>query len=113
MARFIKGISVTLVVKEESGKDPFGHPILTETEKVIENVLVAPVSSEDVEKTLNLTGRKAVYQLAIPKGDENKWEGQEVKFFGRRWRVIGIPAEGIEELMPLDWNKKVQVEVYE
>ena len=77
------------------------------------NVLVAPVSSDDAINQLNLTGRKAVYTLAIPKGDTNVWEGQEVRFFNERWRVVGIPTQGIENLIPLDWNKKVQVERYE
>jgi len=51
--------------------------------------------------------------LAIPKGDTNDWENQEVRFFGERWRVIGMPLQGIDELIPLDWNKKVMVERYE
>lgn len=38
---------------------------------------------------------------------------KEGKFFGADWKVIAIPTEGIEELIPLDWNKKVQVERYE
>ena len=47
---------------------------------------------------LTLTGKKAVYTLAIPKGDTNIWEDQEVIFFNERWRVFGIPLQGIEEL---------------
>ena len=61
---------------------------------------------------MNLTGKKAVYTLAIPKGDTHDWEDKEVKFFGKRWRTFGIPLEGIEQLIPLDWNKKVMVERY-
>lgn len=109
----IKGITVSLISKKETGTDPFGAPIVTETEIPIENVLVSPSSTEDITNQMNLTGRKAVYTLAIPKKDKNTWEGQEVRFFGRRFRVVGIPQEGIEELIPLDWNKKVMVEVYE
>ena len=109
----IKGVPVTLVTKTQSGEDPFGNPIYTETEITVDNVLIAPVSGDDVINQLNLTGRKAVYQLAIPKGDTNIWENQDVRFFGDRWRVFGIPLQGIEALIPLDWNKKVMVERYE
>lgn len=112
MAR-IKGITVTLINKIETGKDPFGAPIFEDVEIPVHNVLVAPVSSDDAVNRLDLTGRKAVYTLAIPKGDANVWENQEVRFFGERWRVFGIPTEGIEELIPLNWNKKVMVEKYE
>lgn len=109
----IKGITVTLINKIETGKDPFGTPIYEDLEVLVENVLVIPTSSDDIVNQLNLTGKKAVYTLAIPKGDTNTWEDQEVRFFDKRWRVFGIPLEGIEELIPLDWNKKVTVERYE
>lgn len=109
----IKGITVTLINQKEIGKDPFGAPIYADEKIYVENVLVAPTLSDDITTQLDLTGRKAVYTLAIPKGDTNTWENQEVRFFGERWRVFGIPLQGIDELIPLDWNKKVMVERYE
>lgn len=109
----IKGIPVVLVSKIKSGTDPFGAPIYADEEIIVDNVLVSPTSSDEVVNQQNLTGRTAVYTLAIPKGDTNTWENQEVRFFGKRWRVFGIPLEGIESMIPLDWNKKVTVERYE
>lgn len=109
----IKGITVTLINKKEVGRDPFGNPIHEDVEIEVDNVLVSPVSTEDIVNTLELTGKKAVYTLAIPKGDTNNWENAEVIFFGKRWRTFGIPIEGVEHLIPLDWNKKVMVERYE
>lgn len=108
----IKGISVTLISKMPNGKDPFGKVRFSDKEIIVENVLVAPSTSDEVTNALNLTGRKSEYTLAIPKGDTNEWENQEVEFFGHRWKVIGIPLEGIDELIPLQWNKKVMVERY-
>lgn len=109
----LKGITVILVSKQKTGEDPFGAPVYGEIEIAVDNVLVAPTSSDDMVNQLNLTGRKAVYTLAIPKGDDNAWENQEVRFFGERWRVFGIPLQGIDDLIPLSWNKKVTVERYE
>ena len=110
----MKGITITLHDRTEAGVDGFNKPNYTETPVEVENVLVAPVSSTELLDTFNLTGRKAVYQLAIPKGDEHDWsEGKKVSFFGEDWRIIAIPTEGIESLIPLSWNKKVQVERYE
>ncbi|MDT2848764.1 hypothetical protein P7H60_06280 [Vagococcus carniphilus] len=109
----IKGIEVTLINKVETGKDSFKNPIFEDKPIVVENVLVAPTSSDDIVKQLDLTGKTAVYTLAIPKGDLNNWQDVEVLFFGQRWRTFGIPLEGIEKLIPLDWNKKVMVERYE
>ena len=109
----IKGIAIILVDKIETGKDPFGNPIFEDDEISIENVLISPTSSDDIVNQMSLTGRKAVYTLAIPKGDTHDWENKEVIFFNQRWRAFGIPLEGIEDLIPLDWNKKVMVERYE
>ena len=109
----IKGTTVTLISKKQVGTDIFDDPIYEDVEIEVENVLVAPTSSEEVLNQQNLTGRTAIYTLAIPKGDTNIWENQEVRFFGERWRVFGIPLQGIDELIPLDWNKKVMVERYE
>ena len=111
MAR-IKGITVILIERQQTGVDPFNAPIYGEVEVPVENVLVVPTSSEDIVNQLNLTGKKAVYTLGIPKGDTHDWMNREVRFFGQRWRVFGFPLEGIDALIPLDWNKKVMVEQY-
>ena len=111
MAR-IKGITVTLINKIETSKDPLGTPIYEDAEIEVGNVLVSPTSTDDIVNQLTLTGKKAVYTLAIPKGDTNIWEDQEVRFFNKRWKVFGAELQGIEELIPLDWNKKVMVERY-
>lgn len=108
----LKGIKITLISKIEDGEDPFGNPIYKDKEIEVDNVLIAPTSSDDIINQLNLTGKKAVYTLAIPKGDTNDWQDKDVLFFGARWKTFGFPLEGIEELIPLDWNKKVMVERY-
>ncbi|WP_434779956.1 hypothetical protein [Enterococcus thailandicus] len=108
----IKGITIILVDKVKTGTDPFGNPIYEDGDIEVENVLVSPTSSDDIVNQMTLTGKKAVYTLGIPKGDTHDWEDKEVKFFGERWRTFGFPTEGIEDLIPLDWNKKVMVERY-
>lgn len=109
----IQGITITLIDQVETGKDSLGNPIVEDKPVKVSNVLVAPASADDITNQLNLTGRKAIYTLAIPKGDTHDWENKPVEFFGQRWKVFGIPLEGIDELIPLDWNKKVMVERYE
>lgn len=109
----IKGIKVTLINKIEVGKDPFNNPIYEDLPIKVDNVLVAPTKTEDIVNQLDLRGKKAVYTLAIPKGDPHNWEDAEVLFFDQKWRTFGFVTEGIEHLIPLDWNKKVMVERYE
>lgn len=109
----LKGITVILVDETEESEDPFGQPVTVKEEIAVDNVLIAPASTDDVTAEMSLTGKKIVYELAIPKGDSHTWTNRQVKFFGQTWRTVGILQEGIESLIPLDWNKKVMVERYE
>ena len=49
------------------------------------------------------------FVLAIPKGDIHNWLDAKVEFFGRIFRTVGFPKEGIEDNIPLVWNKQVSV----
>ena len=106
-------MQITLIDKQVVSVDPFGSPVVKDAEITIDNVIVAPATTEDVTSQMSVTGKKISYTLGIPKGDNNDWENKEVRFFGKRWKTVGIPLEGIEELIPLEWNKKVMVERYE
>ena len=110
------GITVTLYQRTKSkDTDDFGHPVYTETAVEVSNVLVAPAEAggDPIFTETDLKSRKAVYTLALPKGDTHSWENSRVSFFGRMFRVIGMPTEGIEDLIPLSWNRKVTVEAIE
>ena len=109
----IEGITVALIERAQTSSDAYNQPVFSETYTYVDNVLVAPVSGNEAVETYNLEGKRAVYQLAIPKGDTNHWENQIVEFFGKRWKVIGPATQGIDSLIPLSWNKKVTVELYE
>lgn len=110
----MKTVDVILTNTIDTGRrDKTNRPILEEVEILVSGCLYAPVSAEDVVNTLNLTGKKAVYQIAIPKGDKNNWNNAKVQFDGMTFRTIGIPEEGIEANIPLKWNRKIKVEVYE
>ena len=108
----LKGITIKLYEKTETGVDGFGRPIYEEVPVEVENVLVAPATTDDVKNNTNLSGDKAVYTLGIPKGDEHDWVNKTVEFFGMRFKTVGVPLVGIEELIPLSWHKKVTVEYY-
>lgn len=108
----IKGVSVVLIDKVNVGVDPFGFPIYEDKEIVVENVLISPSSSDDIINQQSLYGKKAVYTLAIPKGDTHDWEDKEVRFFDQKFKVFGKVTQGIDSMIPLDWNKKAMVKIY-
>lgn len=106
----IKGIPVVLYEKSNSGLDPFGNPISTETMVIVENVLVSPTSAEDIVNETQIYGKHSVYTLCIPKGDTHNWDDAKVEFFGKTFKVFGDAIEYQEELLPLAWNKQIKVE---
>lgn len=109
----LHGVTITLYERTQSGTDPFNRPVYTESPVEVGNVLIGEPSTQEIVDTLNLTGKKLAYTLAIPKGDAHDWKDRTVEFFGERFRTIGEPTQGIDALIPLDWNKKVKVERYE
>ncbi|WP_418972365.1 hypothetical protein [Allofournierella sp.] len=113
MAALIKGITVTLYERTKTGADAFGAPVYTEIPVQVENVLVTPTAAADVVNDLRLYGKRAEYELCLPKGDAHIWDGCRVDFFGQSWRVFAPPVKYIEAMVPLDWNRKVKVERYE
>ena len=109
----LRGISIILYTKNKVGEDEFGAPVYEELPEVVNDVLVGEPEGSDVTDTLNLTGKRLAYTLAIPKGDTHEWRDRKVEFFGKKFRTFGEPVEGIEGMIPLRWNKKVKVERYE
>lgn len=108
----IHGITVRLYVKTQTGTDDFGAPVFEETPKEVCNVLVGEPTSEDIVNSLQLYGKHISYTLGIPKGDEHDWDNVTVEFFGQKFRTYGGVTQGIENMIPLAWNKKVKVERY-
>lgn len=109
----IRGITIQLGIKTISSYDDFGAPIYTEEYVDVDNVLVAPVMNDDIITSTDLTGKKTVYEICIPKGDTHEWTDTTVKFFGQTWKTYGDTSELIEALTPLSWNKKIKCERYE
>lgn len=54
-------------------------------------------------------GTVSAYTLGIPKGDARDWTGI-VGVFGRTFRTVGIPEEGIAANIPTPWHKRVRIE---
>lgn len=106
----IKGITVTLYGRVQSGVNPFNEPVYTETEISVPGVLVTPTAADEVVNELQLYGKRSVYEICIPKGDANDWENKRIRFFGQDFRSFGPVTEYIEANVPGPWNRKVKVE---
>lgn len=109
----IKGETVILLDRTETGKDPWGKAEYSETEIPVENVLLGNPSTEEAINELNLTGKRLLFVLGIPKGDIHDWKDRTVLIRGQKFRTYGFPLEQTEENVPGPWNKQVKVEAYE
>ena len=109
----IQGITIELLIKEEAGTDEFNNMTYNESWTEVKNVLIGEPSAEEILNELNLTGVKVKYAIAVPKGDAHDWKNARVRFCGDEYYVVGDLTGGIEEMIPLDWNKKGYVAKYE
>lgn len=108
----IKGITVQYIVQTQIGTDPFGAPIYSETAEDVNDVLVGQPTTDDVTTTVSLYGKRVELVLGIPRTDTHEWADAVVQIRGERYRTIGYPMRGVDENVPLRWNRNVKVERY-
>ena len=108
----IKTTTVTLYERTQISVDSFGAPIYETVPVEVPGVLVTPVSAEAIVTDLQLYGKRAEYELCLPKNDTHDWTNVKVSFFGRTFRTFGTEIHYIDANVPLKWNTKVKVEAY-
>ena len=108
----IKGITVSLKKKTQTGVDGFNQPVYSEDWIQVDNVLPGEPTGEEIVNDLQAYGKRLAYALGIPKGDENSWLDTEVKFFDQTFKTYGPVVQGVEANVPGVWHKKVKVEKY-
>lgn len=113
----MKGITVYLHEQTQTGTDPFGAPIVTETATPVENVLVGQPTTDDIAESTALYAKQIRFMLGIPKGDSHDWMDKKVSWtdaYGREivCKTFGFPITGIEENIPLSWHMNVRCEDY-
>lgn len=116
MISSIRGVTVTLFENKQIGVDAFNSPIYEEVPVEVENVLISPVSNEDITSELELSGKHIVYYLSIPKNDSHDWKDAKIHLPAPWNMVVKTFGDALiydPNLTPLDWNQKVKVERYE
>ena len=111
----IRGIEIQLLQKTITGYDWANQPIFSLEWVTVDNVLVGEPTTDDITQALDLYGKRIAYVMAIPKGDTHDWVNTKVMLpepFAGVFHTVGIPTAGIEENIPLQWNKKVKIEAY-
>lgn len=76
----------------------------------VENVVVAPGSSSDVEDSTRPYGTRAVFSLAFPKTFGASLRGCRVSVRGTDYSVIGDPHPNTMDNSPTSWHYTCEVE---
>lgn len=109
----LKGTTVQIAVKTQTGVDPFGAPIYSTTYEDVPDVLVGQPTTDDITSSVNLFGKKVEYMLGIPKGDTHNWVDADIIIWGQHYQSFGYPITGEQENIPLRWGQNVRVTRFE
>lgn len=104
----IQGETV-VVVSLETEYDELGEPVsVKETREMVENVVVAPGATADLDET-RPEGVSVAFTLCFPKIYSGDLRGRSVEVRGIEYKVIGDPQRYTAENTPGDWNLTVEV----
>lgn len=104
----IKGEQVA-VIRREMARDELGEPAEgEETREVVENVVVAPGSTSDLDAS-RPDGVTVTYTLCFPKTFSGELRGCSIEVRGIEYEVVGDPQRYTPESTPGEWNLTVEV----
>lgn len=108
----ISGTAVTVRTPTDGGTDRLGNPTRTWTTATVDNVLVVPGATLDLEAG-RPEGVSIAYTLHFPKSFTDSLEGCEVVLpapWSGTYRVVGNPTPYMDVNTPTQWNRPVEVE---
>jgi len=110
----LKGTTVTVLRPTVVGTDRTGGPAYGEPEfETVENVLVAPGATDDMEASRPV-GVTVALTLHFPKSYTASLRGCKVALpapWEGTYRVVGDPKPYMDGNTPTSWNRPVEVEV--
>ena len=110
----IRGITVTVLRPNPTGRDRLNNVTYGEpTREVVENVLVAPSTTEDMEAARE-HGTDTALTLHFPKAYTGDLRGCSVELpapYSDTYRVVGVPKPYLDANCPTPWHMPVTVEV--
>lgn len=109
----MKGKTITLRTPIAGAVDRFGNATVTWATSTVDDVLISPGATSDLEAS-RPEGVRVAYTLHFPKTWLGNLEGCEVVLpapFAGTYRVIGAPGQYMDENTPTRWHMPVEVEV--
>lgn len=106
----IQGERVTLFVPVKGSEDSYGVPSIEyRAQRVIENVLVAPSGTADLEAGMRPDGDSVTLTLHFPKTYTGSLRSARVAVHGVMYEVVGDPQPYTDQNIPGPWNRPATV----
>lgn len=108
----IQGASIVVNRPYQAGTDRFNNVVYGMTGADVDDVLIAPGSTELLDAS-RPEGVSVAYTLHFPKTYTDSLEGCTVELpapWTGEYRVIGDPQPYMDENTPTRWNRPVEVE---
>lgn len=110
----MKGESVTVISRVETGRDPGNAPIYGDVETIVDDVLVAPGPRSDVIESNRPEGVKIAWTLHFPKTFSGSLRGARISVRGQKaLSVVGDPQPYTAANTPTRWWMPVELEAVE
>lgn len=110
----IQGEKVTVYKPVEGEADAYGVPSIEWRFKgTVENVLVAPAGTSDLEPGMRSDGDSVTLTLHFPKAFTESLRGMRIVVREKTWQVIGDPQTYSDQNVPGEWNRPVTVRLVE
>lgn len=110
----IQGERVTLFVPVRGPDDSYGVPSVEwRAQSAIENVLVAPSGTVDLEPGMHPDGDSVMLTLHFPKTFTGSLRSARVAVRGVMYEVVGDPQPYTDQNIPGPWNRPATVRLVE
>lgn len=110
----IQGERVTLFAQVKGSEDSYGVPSIEyRAQRTIENVLVAPSGTADLEPGMRPDGDSVTLTLHFPKTYTGSLRSARVAVRGVMYEVVGDPQPYTDQNIPGPWNRPATVRLVE
>lgn len=110
----IHGERVTVFAQVKGSEDSYGVPSVEyRAQRAIENVLVAPSGTADLEPGMHPDGDAVTLTLHFPKAFTGSLRSARLAVRGVMYEVVGDPQPYTDANVPGAWNRTVQVRLIE
>lgn len=110
----IQGERVTLFVPMKGAEDSYGvQRVDWRAQSAIENVLVSPAGTADLEPGMRADGDSVSLTLHFPKTFTGSLRSARLAVRGVMYAVIGDPQPYTDQNVPGAWNRPVMVRLVE